>query len=433
MLPGFASGARPSANSNCFEIDDGTRNIIITDCVAIGGICGLQVKGHNYSPAPYNVQVSGFRAVNNTIGVEIRNTGYYGNVADDDLVSETTDEFGNLIVYGGASPTGRNITLSNIEVIAPRQVSNYLGTFPALYAMRIRSYENIILDNIRVSDGTLDVAGDYLATTVLMGHEGAPIRIYGGAGKVLASNISIIGFASSLRGLSVSGSFTGPLIANNVNVLDGPDYAIRFSGATATYDATINNFCLVGTKPLTPAIYVTAPKARVGNGYASGYDRMANIAAKGLEFRNLQIRRRAESTGNGTVAPAEAISLTWHEGVQDLGAGEGMRIVWYAQLEADASPVNIGNVGFRKADAGDSSRVSDFFVSVSIDGVAAPVDRITVDAADGTVSVGRFKASGRVTLSGIHGPYADNAAAITAGLAVGESYRTATGVVMVRF
>src|SRR5690606_22807274 len=71
----FPGGYAVPGNTNCVEIDDGSRNVFVRDCVGIGGSCGLQIKGHNNRPAPYDVVVDGFRAVNNYVGVEIRHTG----------------------------------------------------------------------------------------------------------------------------------------------------------------------------------------------------------------------------------------------------------------------------------------------------------------------------------------------------------------------
>ena len=173
------SGVLVPKNSNCYEIDDGSRNVFITNCVAIGGIYGLQIKGHDYAPAPYNVTVSGLRAVNNAQGVELRHSGWYANSvsfsgngsttaftlpagytitpvvyvggvkqtsgysvvgvtltfssapasgtnnitvykADSGEDPEIVDEEGNTITYTGTSPTARNVMLSDIAVIAPR-------------------------------------------------------------------------------------------------------------------------------------------------------------------------------------------------------------------------------------------------------------------------------------------------------------------------
>ncbi len=177
------SGVRIPQNSNCIEVDDGSRNVFVTNCVAIGGNYGLQIKGHDYAPAPYNVIVNGLRAVNNTQGVELRHTGWYANKAtfsgdgsttaftlptgygtspvvyvggvkqtsgfsvsgvtltfssapasgtnnivvykgDAGEDPEIVDEEGNTIVYTGTSPTARNVMLSNISVIAPKSVAH---------------------------------------------------------------------------------------------------------------------------------------------------------------------------------------------------------------------------------------------------------------------------------------------------------------------
>jgi hypothetical protein len=177
------SGVRIPQNSNCIEIDDGSRNVFVTNCVTIGGNYGLQIKGHDYAPAPYNVIVNGLRAVNNTQGVELRHSGWYANKATfsgdgsttaftlpsgytvspvvyvggvkqtsgfsvsgvtltftsapasgtDNIVvykadegedPEIVDEEGITIAYTGTSPTARNVMLSNISVIAPKSVAH---------------------------------------------------------------------------------------------------------------------------------------------------------------------------------------------------------------------------------------------------------------------------------------------------------------------
>ena len=177
------SGVRVPQNSNCIEIDDGSRNVFVTNCVTIGGIYGLQIKGHDYAPAPYNVIVNGLRTVNNTQGVELRHSGWYANKvtfsgngsttaftlpngytvspvvyvggvkqtsgfsvsgvtltfssapasgtnnivvykADAGEDPEIVDEEGNTIVYSGTSPTARNVMLSNISVIAPKSIAH---------------------------------------------------------------------------------------------------------------------------------------------------------------------------------------------------------------------------------------------------------------------------------------------------------------------
>ena len=93
------SGVRTGNNSNCFEIDDGSRNVTMTDNVARKGNKGLQVKGHDYAPAPYNVTVDGFRVINCARGIDIKHLGFLNDT----------------------SPNAKNIKLSNIEVLSPRE------------------------------------------------------------------------------------------------------------------------------------------------------------------------------------------------------------------------------------------------------------------------------------------------------------------------
>src|SRR5690606_19292578 len=95
------SGASVPGNSNCFEIDDGSRNVFMKDCFARNGNYGLQIKGHEDAPAPYNVQVDGMRIVNCWGGVEIRHTGWY-SATQDVLYNTTTDHNGQTITFTGA-------------------------------------------------------------------------------------------------------------------------------------------------------------------------------------------------------------------------------------------------------------------------------------------------------------------------------------------
>ena len=41
------SGVLVPANTNCYEIDDGSRNVTISNCLGVAGCKGLQIKGHD--------------------------------------------------------------------------------------------------------------------------------------------------------------------------------------------------------------------------------------------------------------------------------------------------------------------------------------------------------------------------------------------------
>ena len=60
----MTSGKGSSSNTNCIEIDDGSRNITVDNCTAFNGMGGIEVKGHPPQPSPYNILISNTRIIN---------------------------------------------------------------------------------------------------------------------------------------------------------------------------------------------------------------------------------------------------------------------------------------------------------------------------------------------------------------------------------
>ncbi len=60
----YTSGKGASSNTNCIEIDDGSRNITVDNCTAYNGMGGIEVKGHPPTPTPYNIIISNTRIIN---------------------------------------------------------------------------------------------------------------------------------------------------------------------------------------------------------------------------------------------------------------------------------------------------------------------------------------------------------------------------------
>ena len=428
------SGVLVPGNSNCFEIDDGSRNVMMTDCVGINGSCGLQIKGHNYAPAPYNVTVCGLRVVNCAVGVEIRHTGWYGNsvsfngtgaqtvftlpagylpdspvyvngvlktnitdytivetlagatltfvtappAGTDNVVvykseeggsAEIIDEDGNVIVYTGVSPTARNITLTDIQIIAPREVVKNGVTYPAQYGMRIRSYENVQLVNVQISDGTLDLADDYEPSTAL--NSGIVARFYEGVSKLSFKNFAIYGFETTAEGFRLTSSAIGPFVLDGFVSINGPDNPIRLGNAS--YKGLIQNYMISGNKPNNAAIYVTNPNIQIGQGFVTGYfgDVVGGIGSDDDKTpAPVTYVRTARSTANTATTPVAVMAYNWQERTQDLGAGEGLKISWGAELVADSTPTEFGWIGFQKSTSSDN-RVSDFAVANTTDGGAS--------------------------------------------------------------
>ncbi len=60
----YTSGKGSSSNTNCIELDDGSRNITVDNCTAYNGMGGIEVKGHPPQPSPYNIIISNTRIIN---------------------------------------------------------------------------------------------------------------------------------------------------------------------------------------------------------------------------------------------------------------------------------------------------------------------------------------------------------------------------------
>src|SRR5690606_13826524 len=267
------SGASVPGNSNCFEIDDGSRNVFMKDCFARNGNYGLQIKGHEDAPAPYNVQVDGMRIVNCWGGVEIRHTGWY-SATQDVLYNTTTDHNGQTITFTGASPTARNLILNNISVIAPANLSGNAGVpGEAGYGLRLRSYENVIINNLLISDGTLDSGGDYAPVDPVITNL---INIHGGARHITLRNTMVYGFKNHTFGATppaaivVGASVAGPIIFDGLTVIDGPTLVFgQREGAGLT---VLDNYYLLGGHDEHMAsVVILDGDARVGRGRIIGY------------------------------------------------------------------------------------------------------------------------------------------------------------------
>ena len=343
-------------NSNCFEVDDGSRNVTLTNNTAIKGIKGMQIKGHNYGPAPYNVIVNGLRAVNCNIGFDLRHSGWHGGSTADGAI--TVDEEDNPIQYTGASPTARNVSVSNLTVIAPLSIVNksvnnndVLARRPS-YCIRCVSYENVQFTNVVLSDGTLDIADDYedyvptnssssqstadgnhTANSIAGGmSQDTLFRLFYGASNVLIQNLSINGFDDVEEGFRTSGSFADKLNLEGFTSTAGPKYPIRCSGDDETYRVFISKYMIKSTRTDGAGIRVTTPNVEIAQGIVEGYE----IPVRGsIGVSNntgipkpFTLSRPMKSSSGDTTEPIPVISLDQYERSQDVGLGEGLKIQW---------------------------------------------------------------------------------------------------------
>ena len=373
------SGVRTGNNSNCFEIDDGSRNVTMTNNVAVKGNKGLQIKGHDYAPAPYNVIVDGYRAINCARGVDIKHLGF-------DSVNKP-------------SPNAKNIKLSNIEVISPKNFEainsdgEVTDTYNAKYPIRVSSYDTVHMTNISVSDSSFDIANEFDPSTAFDQNDDGIIRLMQNVRNIVMKNISINGFgavgvtSSAVFGLYGSDSMVGPFILDGFTSVDGPKYPIRFSENTSTYQGIIQNYAIrtntEGYGVDGAAIYVTNPNVQVGAGIATGYAypvRGGLGASDNSQPVGMTLQTNMRSTSGNTTTPKTIINLDMYEDAQNLGAGEGLKIAWRQRRvddglqHLDAKPLDVGYLAFKKQNSTDASDKYDFEVGAGIGTATFKVD-----------------------------------------------------------
>ena len=283
----FPSGRLVPQNSNCYEIDDGSRNVTITNCTARGGCKGLQIKGHAYAPAPYNIIVDGFRVLNCAEGLDIKHTSWGQTASDVDgngdfqhvlnnwgggqtLTNPDHQMRSGSITYMGASPTAKNVSISNVQIIAPKGFRGVIdddgtGLQKADKQIQLYAYENVQFTNILISAGRFDLAGDQdLALSALAeddaGNDEADtsldevVHVFYGAQSVSFKNLSIHGFRSANFGLKVTSSFLQHFSVDGLVILDGPNTGAEVSDSYGNYTASIDNYLILRPDTASPGV-----------------------------------------------------------------------------------------------------------------------------------------------------------------------------------
>ena len=100
------------------------------------------------------------------------------------------------------------------------------------------------------------------------------------------------------------------------------------------------------------------------------------------------VSARALSQSNTATTPQELLRLSWQEGSQDLGDGEGCAINFAASLIGDSGTFYpVASVASFKEGTGDSTRASALTFSTSADGSSSVTERMRIDSS-GNVGIG---------------------------------------------
>lgn len=235
-----------SANSNNFEIDDGSRNIWVTNCTAIGGVRGFEVKAHVYAPAARNITLDNCKSINSIRAFDLRHIGHH-----------TDDE--------PTSPNAFDVTLNNCTAINPKISSLYASLRPR--ALVVSAYRNVNISNFTAIGDSSDLtAGD---SVIVFQYKSGFINI---------NNTKVSGFKNADNDLYITG---GTQKADNINISNMTSYESATNGiylGSQVYNADISKVALYKTSNNGTGIVAVNSQNNLLGLTVTGYSKQATIA-----------------------------------------------------------------------------------------------------------------------------------------------------------
>lgn len=237
------------------------------------------------------------------------------------------------------------------------------------------------------SDLSITLAEDYLGTNVSGGSYAikptiSPMRDLVDPVTTLVNDFTTVK-NNAAAGRFVSGTTSAPGIKSTTDTDTGLSWPVdnvlaMSAAAEEVARASASGFTLsknLGVKNATPGADV-----HIGSGSAATLGSTAPL---------IWVSARALSSG-ANVSPQDLLRLSWQEGSQDLGSGEGVAISFAASLVGDAGTFySVARIASRKVNTADTTdaRASSLVFSVSQDGAAAPIE------------AGRFDPDGSLVLA----------------------------------
>ncbi|MDV2964541.1 glycosyl hydrolase family 28-related protein [Nitratireductor aquimarinus] len=284
-----------SGGSCGIEVDDGSRNIWINDCLTRGNSKGVSVKAHTDSPAPYNVFIRGLLSINEQIGIDIRHDN-----------PGTTP----------SSPTAYAITVSDCTIVAPCIPEGQANI--GRHGVYITDHTGVLLNNVIVADERYDLGGKEIGPSDI-GASGAVVSINSEAAEVTVNNLTIIGFPDAQYGLSAGNDIAGGVSVNGFTVVDGPE--IAFNASSTTDRISLDNYNIqadhegtsgsVGIR-MAGSVSGSNPKKFLGAGFVRGYE--TPIEWNGTTFSEDIFGVPSDFSVAGVVRGNMAWADSWGEG-----------------------------------------------------------------------------------------------------------------------
>ena len=182
--PSGRAHQKGSSNSNGFEIDDGSRNVLLVNNSSARCSGGIEIKAHQNSSAASNVKIVGHISVNDNRSYNFRHIGHH----------KSTDT---------ESKSAYNITAMNLASIRPIFTNLYKNSTPR--GLVVSAYKNVVINHFTlIGDPDYDyrsnpvIAIQYRARNVVLNNisvrefksAGAAIKVYGGENRADSVSIS---------------------------------------------------------------------------------------------------------------------------------------------------------------------------------------------------------------------------------------------------
>jgi hypothetical protein len=207
-----------ASNSNGFEIDDGSRNVLLVNNSSARCFGGIEIKAHQNSSAASNIQIVGHISVNDNRAYNFRHIGHH----------KSTDI---------ESKSAYNIAAINLAAIKPVFTGLYKDSTPR--GVVVSAYKNVVINHFTlIGDPDYDYRGNpviavqYRARNVVLNNisikefkrASANIKIYGGenrADSVSINNVEV--FASASKAIDI-GKDVEDIHVQQVNILEKASY-----------------------------------------------------------------------------------------------------------------------------------------------------------------------------------------------------------------
>ncbi|CAG7652686.1 hypothetical protein PAESOLCIP111_06602 [Paenibacillus solanacearum] len=223
-----------------FEIDDGSRNVWVTNCVSEGNWRGFMAKGHHDAPAAYGVHFTNCTSIREARSFELLHINHH-------LSTEPV------------SPNAYDVTMTNCVAYYPQMKPVSLDITQR--ALSIAAYARVKVNGFTAIG---DPAFDYKNQPV--------IAVQTKARNVTLSDIHVTGFTTASTDITIAGGANSGdhIVISNVSVHESSPNGI-FIG-TGLKDVMVSNIQLQGTnKAGSVGLKYYADRTYIGNISVSGY------------------------------------------------------------------------------------------------------------------------------------------------------------------